>query len=119
MSGPRRSKGVARGLLDLRFRTVVTPWLIGWLYAAAAGFMALGALAGVALIAGLASWLGAGWLIFAPVVIAAGAAGVLAVRVGCEWLLMSFTRGRGLTGETDKSGRAADGRWRQEGDRWR
>ncbi|MFI0349211.1 DUF4282 domain-containing protein [Actinomadura sp. 9N407] len=118
MTAPRPRKSLARGLVDVRFTQMITPRLVGCLYVAAAGLVGLGALAGVALIAGLSGWLGAGWLIFAPVVIAAGAVGLLLARVACEWLLMAFTRGRALSdGEAaSKADRAADGRWRQKGE---
>lgn len=115
--------GLLGGLLDVRFRRMVTPRLVGCLYMAAATCVASGCLAGVLLIWGMASWLGAGWWIFAPFVLAAGVVAVLAVRVICEWVLMAFTRGRPLTPPSQPMPRQrlADGRWqmdnRSEGNR--
>ncbi|WP_157431995.1 DUF4282 domain-containing protein [Actinomadura hibisca] len=118
MSGPGRSRGLLSGLADLSFRQMVTPRLIGCLYVALMGCAVLGAVAGVLLVAGLAGWLGAGWLVFAPVVVAAGVVGVLAARVACEWTLMSFTRGRALRDQQGRQGPAAgpDGRWSEGGE---
>ncbi|WP_433338179.1 DUF4282 domain-containing protein [Spirillospora sp. CA-294931] len=94
--GPDRSRSVVRGLADVRFARMITPRLIGWVYVAGLGLVALGSLAGLLLVLGVAAWLGAGWLVFAPVVIAAGVAGLLLTRVACEWVLMAFTRGRAV-----------------------
>ncbi|MFI0446013.1 DUF4282 domain-containing protein [Actinomadura sp. 6N118] len=123
MSGPYRSRGVLRGLADVRFEQMVTPRLIGCLYVVGAAVAALAGLAAVAFIAGLASWLGAGWWIFAPVVVLAAIAAVLMTRVVCEWVLMAFTRGRPIVPRAPAADQRArtrpgtdqDGRGRQEG----
>ncbi|MBO2459239.1 DUF4282 domain-containing protein [Actinomadura violacea] len=94
MTGPRESRGVLSGLVDLRFRRFVTPRLISVLYVVASLCVAFWALWALLLVWGLSTWMGGGWWWCAPVIIAAGIAGVLVVRIGCEWVLMAFTRGR-------------------------
>lgn len=92
--GPERARGVLRGLADVGFTQMVTPRLVGCLYVAAAGFIAVGSLVGLLLVWSVAAWAGGGWWWLAPLMLAAGVAGVLVVRIACEWVLMAFTRGR-------------------------
>lgn len=94
MTGPRESRGVLAGLADVRFRTLVTPRLISVLYVAVSLCIGFGGLFALLLVWSVASWMGGGWWWCAPVIIAAGVAGVVCVRIGCEWVLMAFTRGR-------------------------
>ncbi|MFA1548847.1 DUF4282 domain-containing protein [Actinomadura chokoriensis] len=94
--GPERAPGVLRGLADVGFTTMVTPRLVGCLYVAAAGVIACGSLVGLLLVWSVAGWAGGGFWWLAPLVVAAGVAGVLAARIGCEWVLMAFTRGRAI-----------------------
>lgn len=91
--GHNDARGVLRALADVRLRQTVTPRLIGWVYALAAGFVAAGTVLGLVLVWS-ASGAGGGWWWLMPLVIAGGVAGVLMVRIGCEWVLMAFTRGR-------------------------
>ncbi|WP_233617940.1 DUF4282 domain-containing protein [Actinomadura sp. WAC 06369] len=94
--GPYRAPSLLRALLDVRFRWVITPRLIGLLYVSAAGFNAFGCVMGLLTLWGFSAWAGTGWLWFAPVMIAAGVGGVLLSRVACEWLMMTFTHGRSM-----------------------
>ncbi|WP_329519873.1 DUF4282 domain-containing protein [Spirillospora sp. NBC_01491] len=105
MGGPYQSRSVLGGLLDLRFRRLITPRLIGWVYAAGVVLVVCWTLAGLLLIWGFAAWMGAGWWLYSPVVIAAGALGVLLLRVTCEWILMAFTRGRPVQRPALRAGR--------------
>jgi hypothetical protein len=96
--GPGHAPGVLRGVLrgrgDVRFTQMITPRLVGVVYVAAAGLVVFGSLVGVLMVWWLAAWAGGGWWWLAPLVLAAGFAGVLTVRIVCEWVLMAFTRGR-------------------------
>jgi hypothetical protein len=94
VTGPRESHGVLSGLADIRFRRFITPRLISVLYVAVSACIGFGALFALLLVWSVASWMGGGWWWCAPVIIAAGVAGIVCARIGCEWVLMGFTRGR-------------------------
>lgn len=89
----QRRESILSGLTDLGFEQMVTPRLIGCLYMAALAFIASGTLFALLLVWGMSTWLGAGWCWVLPVVLCGALVAVLAARIACEWILMTFTHG--------------------------
>ncbi|TDD15564.1 DUF4282 domain-containing protein [Actinomadura sp. KC06] len=94
--GPVRAGGLLEGLTDVGFRRMVTPRLVGWVYVVACGCVAAGSLVGLLMVWWLASWAGGVLWCLALVVVSGSFVALLLVRIGCEWILMGFTRGRPL-----------------------
>lgn len=105
---PQRRGSIITGLVDLRFEQMVTPRLVGCLYAAALAFISSGTLFALLFVWGLSTWLGAGWWWVLPVVVCGGLTAALTVRVACEWVLMAFTHGRQLTTLREQSSPVRD-----------
>lgn len=94
---PFRSGSVMAGLADLRFQTLVTPRLVGWLYAGVLAWLGGGLVFGLLVLWSLASWAGWAWWALVPVMAAGGLVTLLTARVALEAVLMWFTGGRGTT----------------------
>ncbi|WP_425547542.1 DUF4282 domain-containing protein [Actinomadura vinacea] len=87
-----RPASLLAALSDLKFERQVTPILVRWVYVGALGVVGLGILFGLLLVWSLASWMGWGMWLAAPIVVGAGLIAVLVVRIGCEWVLARFRR---------------------------
>lgn len=91
-----RARSVLSGLADVGFRRCITPRLVSWVYVAIVAAVTAWALAAVAIVGGIAAWLGPGWWVVAPVVVGVAVVVLLLARVACEWVLMVFARGHTL-----------------------
>lgn len=91
---PQRYRSIILDLFDLRFRYLITPRLVGCLYATALSFIGSAVFFALLFLWGLTTWMGSGWWLFAPVIVTGGLAAMMAARVTLEWVLMTFSRGR-------------------------
>jgi hypothetical protein len=94
MNTPPPRRPLLADLFDIRFRYLVTPRLVGCLYLAAIAFVGSATLFAILFLWGLTTWLGWGWWLFAPVILAGGLVALLTVRVILEWVLLVFSRRR-------------------------